>query len=227
MLTGPPMTDTVSVVVSIAYFLSIFLLSLSVYIQTRKMESFSFHKGIKYFRNTFIFFSLIYLFRFLLLNLQLFTGSIAPDLAVAIQSIGQFLVIYFSVMAIFSLLSSFSWKKYSFITDNRLNLLAVTLSCVAFFLKLPSIMLAVGIAAAAFLVLAAYDRSKNKARVFSPLFVVYALLIFFILFDLIPDVQQLIQFQLSVVGYFGSICVFVYINLKVRRVLAAGEEKKK
>ena len=213
--------------IEFAYFLAIFLLCISIYFQTRKMDSFSFHRGIRYFKNAFLYFSMIYLFRFMVLDLKLLNGIIVPDLEIAIRSFGLFLVIYFSLLAIFSLISSFSWRKYEFISDNRLNLLSLFLSCVVFYLKLPSILLIVGFAIALFLILKAYDSSRKKNRIFSPLFIIYTLLLFFILFDLVPITQELIPFEFRILGYVGSILVFLYINIKVMKVLDSGKDEEK
>jgi hypothetical protein len=213
--------------IEFAYFLAIFLLSINIYIQTRKMQSFSLHRGIRYFKNAFLYFSMIYLFRFMVLNLKFLTGIITPELEIALQSFGLFLVIYFSLLAIFSLISSFSWRKYAFISDNRLNLLSLFLSCIAFFIKMPSILLIVGFVIALFLLLKAYDNSRKKNRVFSPLFIIYTLLLFFILFDLVPITQELIPFEFRIAGYVGSILVFLYINIKVMKVLGAGKDEEK
>jgi hypothetical protein len=143
-----------------------------------------------------------------------------PDLFTALQSSGLFLVIYFSVLAILSLVSSFSWKKYKFISDNRLNIVALFLSCMAFFAKLPLILLIIGIVAVLFLLLKSHENYKIKRRILTPLFIVYVLLVFFILFDLLP-------FEFRLAGYVVSICIFLYVNLKVRKVLEAGKEEEK
>jgi hypothetical protein len=221
------MLNQLSDYIEFAYFLAIFLLSINIYIQTRKMQSFSVHRGIRYFKNAFLYFSIIYLFRFMVLNLKFLTGIITPEIEIALQSFGLFLVIYFSLLAIFSLISSFSWKKYTFITDNRLNLLSLFLSCIAFFIKLPSILLIVGFVIALFLLLKAYDRAIKNNRIFSPLFIIYTLLLFFILFDLVPITQELIPFEFRIIGYVGSMLVFLYINIKVMKVLGAGKDEAK
>ena len=216
-----------SIFADFAYFLAIFLLSLNIYIQTRRMHDFSFHRGIRYFRNAFLYFSMIYLSRFIVLNLQFLNDSTVPDSIITIQSIGLFLVIYFSLLAILSLVSSFSWKKYKFISDNRLSLFSLFLSAIAFFAKLPSILLVIGIVAAVFLLLKANDNYKMKRRILTPLFIVYILLVFFILFDLLPTTQELVPFELELAGYVVSACIFIYINLKVRKVLETGKDEEK
>jgi hypothetical protein len=96
-----------------------------------------------------------------------------------------------------------------------------------FFIKLPSILLIVCFVVALFLLLKGYDSSKKKNRVFSPLLIIYTLILFFILFDLVPITQELIPFEFRIAGYVGSICVFLYINMKVKKVLAAGKNEEK
>jgi len=221
------MPTQLSVFADFTYFLAIFLLSLSIYIQTRSLLKFSHHRGIGYFRNSYLYFSIIYFFRLTILVLQLLGSTITVDATNTIQSISLFLVIYFSFAAILSLLSSFSWRKYSFISDNRLHLASLFLASVGFFAKLPSILVIAGIVAVLFLFLKAYDNYQNKRRVFSQLFIIYILLVFFILFDLLPATQELVPFEVKLAGYIGAVSVFVYINVRVKKVLAAGKEEEK
>ncbi len=214
----------ISAYVEFAYFLSVFLLSITVYFQARKMQVFAFHRGINYFGNAFLAFSLLYFFRFMVLNLSFASNLIPHATEVALEQFGMFLVTYFSFLAIFSLISSFLWKRYHFLTDNRTAVASLFISCATFFMKLPTILLLLGVAVAFFLALKAYDNYAKKRKIFSPIFVIYTLLVVFILFDLVPITQQVFQdFKIAV--YIGSICVFLYINLKIKKVLSAGEAK--
>jgi len=147
-----------------------------VYLQTRKMQAFGFHRGINYFGNAFLGFSLIYLFRFVVLNLGFVDAILSPDIVVATRQFGMFLVTFFSFFAIFSLLSSFLWKRYHALSDNRITVFSLLIACVTFFLKLPEILLILGVAVAFFLIAKAYDNYSKKRPVFSSIFVVYLLL---------------------------------------------------
>ncbi len=220
------MPSQLSIIADFAYFLAIFLLSLSVYVQTRKLHKYSAHKGIRYFRSSFLYLSMIYLFRFTILNTELLSDLLAGSATAIIQA-SSFLVIYFSFTAIFSLISSFSWRKFNFISDNRLLLASLFLACIAFFARFPEILLAAGVVAVVFLSLKAYDNYQKKKRVFSLLFIIYVLLVFFILFDLLPATQELVPFEVRLAGYVGSVLVFLFINVKVKKVLAAGEDQEK
>jgi hypothetical protein len=216
-----------AVVIEFVYFLVIFLLSLSIYVQTRRMHFFSFHRGIRYFRNTFLSFSMVYFFRFVGLNLQTVPNLVPQDYQGAILQLVMFLVVLFSFFAILCLLSSFSWKRYKFISDTRVALVSVVLACVAFFARVPLLLLAIGIGAAGLLVVKAVESARQKTRVLSPIFVIYTLLLVFVLFDLVPTIQALTPIEFEVAGYVGSACVFVYLNLKVRKVLTNGKEEEK
>ncbi len=101
------------------------------------------------------------------------------------------------------------------------------LACVAFFARIPLLLLVVGIGAAVMLVVRAFESYRQRTHVFSPIFVVYTLLLVFVLFDLVPTIQALTPIEFEVVGYVGAICVFLFLNLKIRKVLTAGKEEEK
>jgi hypothetical protein len=228
MSTRPPMTlNQPTTVIEYAYFLAIVLLSLLIYVQTRRMGTFSFHRGIRYFRNAFLGFAMTYLFRLIALNFQLFPNLLSPEIQIPSMQLSMFFVAYFSFLAIFSLLASFSWKRYKSISETRTALLALAFGCVTFFAKIPLLLLVVGGACVVFLAIRALGTYQEKEQVFSPIFVIYALLLVFILFDLVPAVQELTPIEVEIAGYFGAICVFAYINLKVRKVLLTGKEEEK
>ncbi len=191
------------------------------------MRDFSFHRGIRYFQNTFLSFSLVYIFRFLTLSLQILPNPISPEFQTDFLQLLMFLVVLFSYFAIFSLLSSYSWKRYKFISDTRVALLSVVIACVTFFARIPLLLLAVGVVVAALLAARIYESYKQTKRVFSTIFIIYLLLLAFVLFDLVPAIQGIMPIEFEVAGYIGSACIFVYINIKVRKVLAAGKEEEK
>jgi hypothetical protein len=210
----------------LAYFLAIFFLGLSIYVQTRRLRQFSFHRGVAYFRNAFFSFSLIYLFRLLTLLLDNFAKSFGQE-QVMLSQLCMFLVVFFSLFAILSLISSVTWKHFRFITNYRLTILSLLLASVTFFLKLSPILLAVGLVAIGVLVYTIIQRQAKSNKVFSPILVIYTLLIVFFLFDLVPFIQEITPIQVELAGYVGAVAIFVYINLKIKRVFEAGKEEAK
>jgi hypothetical protein len=226
MSTRPPMPTDV-LLIELTYFLALLILSLGIYIQTRKLQSFSFHRGIRYFRTAFLSFSLIYLFRFLVLTIQLLPSTFPTDSAVILKQLGGFFVVFFSFFALLNLLSSFLWKRYKVISDNMLSMLSLLASSIVFFVRVPILLFIVAVAAFALLLYAAIERYRARQKVFPPIFAIYALLFVFFLFDLVPSIQELTPLQFEIIGYVGSIAVFAYLNFKVKKVFTPGKEEEK
>jgi hypothetical protein len=227
MSTRPPMIPNEVLLIEIVYFLALFILSLGIYIQTRKLQCFSFHRGIRFFRNAFFSFALIYLFRFLILDIQLLPSTLPIDWTVTLRQLGMFLVTFFSFFAVFSLLSSFLWKGHRFISEYKISMLSLIAGSVVFFVKVPIVLFIVGVAAFVILIYSAIQRYRMRQRVFSPIFLVYALLFLFFLFDLVPSIQEITPLQFEIIGYIGSIAVFTYLNFKIKKVFTPGKEEEK
>jgi hypothetical protein len=103
--------DTNRILIEISFSLIIILLCFFIYFSTRQMYKITKHKGINFFRNTFLFFALAYFFRFLFLAILLSKiGSFPWELRGFHK---PFLVFtgFFSSMAIISLTLSLIWKN--------------------------------------------------------------------------------------------------------------------
>ena len=220
------MQNQIGLIIELIYFILLVVLPALIYIRTKRIYDFSKHQGIKYFRNAFIFFSLIYFFRFIVLNLRSLDKMVNNNFLISLESLSMFLVIYFSLLSIFYLTASFSWKDLKFISDNFLHLAALFIASIIYFIKLPIVLLAFGIVIILFLILKAYFNYKYKNhKIFSKLFVIYTLLLIFWLFDLVPYTQQLLRFELKITGYIISVMIFVYINYKIKAVLNFGKKE--
>src|SRR4030042_1399496 len=99
----------------IIYSFVIIICSLMVYFGTRELYELSSYKGIKYFRQAFLFFAVAYFFRsFIKFVMDYFKISRILDFSPMI--FGQFsllLFMYFSSMAVFYLIYSLMWKKWN------------------------------------------------------------------------------------------------------------------
>jgi len=96
------------------YSFVIIVCSLMIYIGTKELYELSSYKGIKFFRQAFLFFAIAYFFRtiskfFILFSYQ----KISPFHPIFLLSITSLIFIYFSFLAIFYLLQSFMWKKWN------------------------------------------------------------------------------------------------------------------
>jgi hypothetical protein len=221
------MIPTEVLVIELAYFLIIFLLSLGIYLQTRKLHNFALHRGIKYFQMAFLAFALLYLLRLIVLSIQTLPATFSGDWGVMLSQLGTFFVAFLSVFSIFSLLSSFLWKTQKWISDNNVALSSLILGAVIYFLRLPEILFAISLFAIGILIVALFNRYKGKKKVFSSIYVVYSLLMVFFLFDLVPLIQQVTPPTVEIAGYIGVVCIFVYFNIKIKKVFTSGKEEEK
>lgn len=93
----------------VLYPLIIILISLFIFFRTKELYSLSKYKGIYFFRQTFLFFALAYLFRFLPVFFRL------ADFSLIHHRIGFVVGLYFfgfaSTMALLSLARSLIWKE--------------------------------------------------------------------------------------------------------------------
>jgi hypothetical protein len=116
------------------YSFVIIICSLMVYYSTKEMYELSSYKGIKYFREAFLFFAIAYFFRYFI-QFFLFLFNIRDILEFSPAYIGWislFVFLYSSSMAIFYLLYSVMWKKWNHSKSKILlfNLLALVIALI-------------------------------------------------------------------------------------------------
>jgi len=193
---------------------------LIIYFGTRELYSLTNYRGIKYFRQAFLFFAIAFFFRsfikflILLFNSENLFNIMHPVFAIATT----LLFMYFSSLAIFYLFYSIAWKKYNkkWIVY-ALNLLALIISIVAIAsnnILIYLILNLITILCAVILIIYAYSK-KSKFKKISQLFIIYLLLLVFWTLNIIdlfiPNFLQPIQLLV----YFISIGVFFAILYKV------------
>ena len=98
----------------ILYTFVIILCSLMIYFGTKELYDLSSHKGLKYFRQAFLFFALAYVFRFFteFLVMSSEPGEIFSTLLLVLEYASLFLFMYLSLISIFYLIYCVSWKKW-------------------------------------------------------------------------------------------------------------------
>ncbi|MFH1592515.1 MAG: hypothetical protein ABIB47_04070 [Candidatus Woesearchaeota archaeon] len=207
--------------VELIYSFVIIVCSLMVYFGTKELYGLSSHKGIKYFRQAFLFFAIAYFFRSLIKFLLIFFNvrAIFDFSPRAFGILTLFLFMYFSSMAVFYLLYSVMWKKWDGNSKKvyLFHLLALVIafgSTISMNLQLRlglNIFLFIFVA---FVVYIAYKNSREKKKGYN-LYVIYTLLFAFwilnILDILIPNFLQ--TFQLFI--YLASSGIFLLILYKV------------
>ncbi|MFA6889075.1 MAG: hypothetical protein WC254_06285 [Candidatus Woesearchaeota archaeon] len=162
--------------IELGYSLFVIVLCLIVYVKTKEIYDLSHHKGIKYFRLAFLFFSIAYLFRFV-------------SLLFLIASEGDMHLLFFGYIP-FSIASSFAiifltystiWKKIDWSTAREIGLFCLIVLCISlfvFFTRSPQIFLISQIVLFLIAIPMTYLAPHKKAH-FSKLRVVYILLFLF------------------------------------------------
>ena len=202
----------------IVYSFVIILCSLMIYFGTKELYKLTSHKGIEYFRKSFLFFALAYFFRsFIKLTLFYFDVGEIRALLPTFGNITLFIFMYFSSMAIFYLLYSVMWKKWKSNSVIYLfHLLALIIATTTLLSKNPTIYLLINILLFAFIsftVYTSYKQSKKKKH--HNLYLIYLMLFIFWIFNiidiLIPNVLQASQLFI----YLISLGIFLTIFYKV------------
>lgn len=203
------------------YSFVIVICSLMVYYATKEMYELSSYKGIKYFRQAFLFFAIAYFFRYFIQFFLVFF-NLRDILEFSPRYIGWgslFIFLYASSMAVFYLLYSVMWKKWNHSRSKILlfNILAWIIALIGSSFRGIGVSLILNIILlvfVSFVLFIAYQDSKGKKKG-KGLFIIYLLLFIFWILNviniLIPKFLQL--YQLAI--YLASILLFMIILYKV------------
>lgn len=203
----------------IIYSFVIIVCSLMIYFGTRELYKLTSHKGIKYFRLSFLFFALAYFFRsFIKIILLSFDKSELINFLPIFGSITLFVFIYFSSMAIFFLFYSVMHKKWkSKSTIYILHTIALIIATTTLLFRKPTTYLLINILLFAFIFLTVYASHRQKKKKSQNLYIIYLMLLVFWIFNildiLIPNFFQTSQLFI----YLISIGIFLTIFYKVIR----------
>lgn len=205
----------------IIYSFIIIACSLMIYFSTKELYDLTKHRGIKYFRLSFLFFAIAYFFRSFIKFALLYFENIEIRLMMPLfGSLTLLLFVYFSVMAIFYLLYSVIYKKWkNNFAIYLFNLIALLFALVLVFSGFSLyiyLLLNLGLLAIIGFALYEANRSKEKKKHFD-LYVIYLLLAIFWMFNIldifIPSFFQTIQLFI----YLISSGIFLTILYKVLR----------
>lgn len=207
--------------IEMVYAFIIIVCSLMIYFGTKELYDLSAYKGIKYFRQSFLFFAIAYFFRsFIMILLFLFASPMVLDISPRIfGGITLFLFMYFSAMAAFYLVFSIMWKEWE-----RKKWMLYTLHGIALFIGLismqsrsPVLQLGINIFLMLIVSFGMYKAQKDSKKKKHTLYFAYSLLLAFwilnVLSALIPQFFQAFHLLL----YFASIFIFLLILYKVLR----------
>lgn len=217
----PPfhLIDPTKLAAELGYTLIVVFICFMIYFKTREIYDLTKHEGINYFRITFLFFGLAYIFRFLHIFSMLVRLTFDTDLLMDIFRIFPLVLNgYFSTLAILSLTYSIIWKNLHIKHTLLLfNAIAILISAIAFISRSPFLLILAQAGLLVFTIIMAcyfYMRSRK----FSQLFVLYVLfLVFWIvnLFALGP--RRFIPFEIQTAFQIISVAVIGIIYYKVAR----------
>ena len=190
-----------------------------IFFKTREIYDLTKHKGIKYFRITFLFFGLAYLFRFLFILSILI--KITFDIYSSIyifKMVTMVFVGYFSTMAILSLTYSTIWKKLQIKHTLLLfNVIAVLISCIALISRSHSLLILSQAVLLSFTIIMA-TRMHSKSRKVSQVFILYILFFLFWIVNLIiVGPKRFLPIGIQIALLIVSIAVIGIIYHKVTK----------
>ncbi len=207
---------TASIGLEIIYSFVIIVCSLMVYYGTKELYELSNHKGIKYFRLSFLFFALAYFFRsFIKLLVYLFGVNAIGEIPQFIAPITLFIFIYASSMAVFYLFYSTvckNWRNKSYL----FHIFAIVISFIIVCSSSGWIYFGVNIFLFLLLAVGIYIvHLSNKGNRKNKFFIVYILLFAFWLLNVIDILLPnfISSYQLTV--YLISLGIFMLILFKV------------
>ncbi len=209
----------------VLYSFFIIACSLMIYFGTREIYELSKHRGIRCFRLTFLFFALAYFSRSVIKFMIIYFNStsimsVSPILLnPLVGTVSLFLFMYFSTIAIFYLLYSVMWKKWSnfSFTAPVLHLISIVISATIIFYNNILLYLLLNLAlflVVLFVVLVSRNSSKDKVQK-KGIYPIYILLMFFWILNiaeiLLPRYFQTTQ----IVLYIFSSGLFLLMLYKV------------
>ena len=211
--------DPTRLAVELGYMVIVVFLCFMIFFKTREIYDLTKHKGIKYFRITFLFFGLAYLFRFLFILSILLTITFDIYLSIYIFKIITMVFIgYFSTMAILSLTYSTIWKKLQIKHILLLfNVIAVLISGIAFISRSHSLLILSQAVLLSFtIIMATYI--PIKSRKISQLFILYILFFLFWIVNLfILGPKRFLPIEIQIALQIVSIAVIGIIYHKVTK----------
>jgi hypothetical protein len=204
----------------LTYTLLIVLFCLMVFFKTKEIYDLTKHKGILFFRYSFIFFAIAYISRLFLFLLIFSTNKLSRNIMMrgSLMHVSHLIIGFFSTMAILYLVYSIIWKQINsehFLTFS--NIIALIIGVIAFIFRshliLSLIQLFIMIIA---LIIIFLNHNKTKKK--SATKVLYLLIfLFWFVSLLILDSKRLMPLEIQLFLQLMSVGIFVTIYIKVSK----------
>lgn len=190
-------------------------LSFLIYYETKEIYALTKHKGIKYFRNAFLLFSLAHLARLFFQSIKLGVKSLGVKFQMfTLMPFALLITSYLSTIAIFYLTLSLFSKKAKKQFEIFLHIIAILIS---FYVSMTHSILTLGITQIILLIIAiiVYFAINSK---FTNIVGIYTLLMIFWIFNIfVLDPRIMLPIEIKLFFYTLSVSIFIIINKKVRK----------
>lgn len=224
----PPMFLTkYSLWINLIYVLVVAIFCFVIYFKTRGLYKLSYHKGIKYFRNTFLFFGIMYVLRLFLYPFR--REMVIPYFFnIDLFKVMLFIMVYASLMASIYLIYSIFWKKIGktiFSKVYMVHILALIIALIAVKEKtplifiIPQVILFLLLVAVSFL---HYKRTKYKEH-YSKLYLIYILI--FLLWIITNVSEFLVLFFQEFILIIHSVLVVLLLFVFFKVIKETKSEK--
>lgn len=206
----------------IIYSFVIILCSLLIFFGTKKLYELTSHKGIQYLRESFLFFAIAFFFgSFIKIVFSLSNSLMLIGVSrVVFQFLSMFIFIYFSSIAVFYLVYSMMWKRWSGHSKKiwLFHAIALIVSLISILLNSSKIYLLINLIILVFILTALYfvhrDSRKQKKKK-TDIFAIYILLFVFWMLNVIDILIPKFFQELQILIYLASIGIFMAVLYKV------------
>ena len=194
-------------------------LCIFIFIKTREIYYLTKHKGIEFFRKSFLYFGISY-FSVFLLNLfaiSMFANNIRIPRYI-LMPISLILVGYFSTIAIFYLIYSEFWKKF----DNKnliiiANFIALLIVLVSVLTRSPYFIGLVQLPLISFLIILKSKKQKKSKKKNHTSILYFLICGFWIINLIVQHSRRLMPLEIKVFLQIISIGIFVYLAYRVTK----------
>lgn len=202
----------------LVYTILIILFCLLIYFKTKEAYSLTKHKGIKYFRLSFLFFSIAYASRLILFVLIFGTDAIFGAQSIrGIMPVSNSIVGFFSTIAILYLTYSTIWQKID--TEKFLSFTFITAFIISVFANLyrsPGVLSIIQLLLIATSIVIIFVNHKNNKKL-STVILYLLIFLFWFINILILQSRNMIPIELKIIFQILSIIVFILIFLKIKK----------
>jgi len=195
--------------IELLYIAIIIALCAIILWKTKESYELTKHKGIKYFRMTFLFLLFGYILRFILLVMFIYRDHYGHQFLTQMKATPFFLMGYFTVMSLFALIYATLHKKIKW-SFETLGVIAVIFSSLVVFGSFDIFLVLIALGLLVYFVVKIFMRGLSKMNVlYFSLFVLWMLH----LFTLEKGISVGQKFML----YLGSVAILAFLTYKVFR----------